>query len=167
MLYRFVTYLKFIFSATNQHGVHSPFIYSFVTQCLYRKKNINGSKSARVFYKCMDYFKAQNVYVSPSKMKTIQALYNEGLPEIPSDSPPFDLVYLENPKAYIDTFSNPAKVHNDTMVLLDAIHRTKETSDVWETVKQDPRVKVTVDMFFCGAVFFRKQQAKEHFKIRI
>ena len=36
-MHQFIAYIKFILSATNQHGVHSPFIYNFVTKCLYDK----------------------------------------------------------------------------------------------------------------------------------
>jgi len=33
----FFSVLKFIFSSTNQHGVHSPFVYQLVTKCIYQK----------------------------------------------------------------------------------------------------------------------------------
>ena len=37
-MYQLISYIKFLVSATNQHGVHSPFVYDFVTKCLYDKK---------------------------------------------------------------------------------------------------------------------------------
>ena len=36
-----------------------------------------------------------------------------------------------------------------------------------ELIKKHPKVTVTVDLFYFGIVFFRKEQAKEHFKIRV
>jgi tRNA G46 methylase TrmB len=41
-MYQIIAYIKFLFSATNQHGVHSPFIYNFVTKCLYNKEKYNA-----------------------------------------------------------------------------------------------------------------------------
>jgi hypothetical protein len=40
-------------------------------------------------------------------------------------------------------------------------------TEAWELIKQHPKVMVTVDTFFWGLVFFRKEQHKEHFKIRV
>ncbi len=39
--------------------------------------------------------------------------------------------------------------------------------EAWEQLKAHPMVRVTMDLFYCGVVFIRKEQAKEHFKIRI
>jgi hypothetical protein len=36
----------------------------------------------------------------------------------------------------------------------------------WEEIKKHPKVTVTVDLFFFGLVFFRKEQAKEGFILR-
>jgi len=35
MIYKIVSYLKFLRRSSNQHGVHSPFVYNLVTECLY------------------------------------------------------------------------------------------------------------------------------------
>ena len=35
MLYQSIQYIRFLFNATNQHGVHSPFVFNLVTQCFY------------------------------------------------------------------------------------------------------------------------------------
>lgn len=37
----------------------------------------------------------------------------------------------------------------------------------WTIIKDHPKVTVTVDTFNWGLVFFRKEQLKEHFKIRV
>jgi hypothetical protein len=37
----------------------------------------------------------------------------------------------------------------------------------WEEIKADPRVRVTIDLFFIGIVMFRKEQVKEHFRLRV
>ncbi len=40
-------------------------------------------------------------------------------------------------------------------------------TEAWEYIKNHKSVTVTVDGFHLGFVFFRKEQAKEHFKIRM
>ena len=42
MLFIAISYLKFLLKSTNQHGVHSPFVYNLVTKCFYKKKDSNA-----------------------------------------------------------------------------------------------------------------------------
>ncbi|WP_055445268.1 O-methyltransferase [Lacinutrix himadriensis] len=37
MLYQIKQYVKFLKKSTNQHGIHSPFVYQLVTLCFYNK----------------------------------------------------------------------------------------------------------------------------------
>jgi len=39
MNYIIKSYLNFLWSSKNQHGVHSPFVFDLVTKCFYDKKN--------------------------------------------------------------------------------------------------------------------------------
>ena len=41
MWYQIFAYFKFFFKSTNQHGIHSPFVYDLVTQCFYDKKRFH------------------------------------------------------------------------------------------------------------------------------
>ncbi len=45
MLYQIVQYIKFIFKSTNQHGVHSPFVYDLITKCFYDKTKYGAYKN--------------------------------------------------------------------------------------------------------------------------
>lgn len=38
MLHQIKSYLKFLWKSTNQHGVHSPFVFDLVTKCFYDGK---------------------------------------------------------------------------------------------------------------------------------
>src|SRR5690606_1899133 len=83
----------------------------------------------------------------------------------------YDLIFFdgnhqkEATLRYFESFLNT--VHNDTVFIFDDIHWSQSMTDAWEIIKQHPQVTVTIDTFFWGFVFFRKEQLKEHFVIRL
>ena len=58
------------------------------------------------------------------------------------------------------------KVHENTILIFDDIYWSTGMTEAWQSIKNHPQVTVTVDLFWIGLVFFKKGQAKEHFKIR-
>lgn len=58
-------------------------------------------------------------------------------------------------------------ITNDSVWIFDDIHWSTEMEEAWESIKNHPKVKVTIDTFQWGFVFFRKEQEKEHFIIRV
>jgi predicted O-methyltransferase YrrM len=60
-----------------------------------------------------------------------------------------------------------AKTNNDSILVFDDIHWSGEMEAVWETIKKDAAVTCSIDLFFIGIVFFRKEfKEKQHFIIR-
>ncbi|QNA46012.1 O-methyltransferase [Lacibacter sediminis] len=60
-----------------------------------------------------------------------------------------------------------AKTDHATVFVFDDIHWSKEMEEAWEMIKQHLSVTLTIDLFFIGLVFLRKEQKeKEHFIIR-
>ena len=58
-------------------------------------------------------------------------------------------------------------VTNDTVWIFDDIHWSADMEEAWESIKKHPKVTVTIDTFQWGLVFFRREQPKEHFVIRV
>ena len=59
-----------------------------------------------------------------------------------------------------------AKAHNETLFIFDDIHWSEGMEKAWDYIKSHEKVTVTIDLFFIGLVFFRKEQAKQDFVIR-
>jgi predicted O-methyltransferase YrrM len=57
--------------------------------------------------------------------------------------------------------------NNDSVFVFDDIHWSDEMEEAWEEIKKHPKVTVTIDLFFLGIVFFRKEQVKENFILRV
>lgn len=59
------------------------------------------------------------------------------------------------------------KTNNDSILVFDDIHWSNEMEVAWETIKNDTAVTCSIDLFFVGIVFFRKEfKEKQHFVIR-
>ena len=56
-------------------------------------------------------------------------------------------------------------ITNDSVWIFDDIHWSADMEEAWEIIKNHPKVKVTIDTFQWGIVFFRTEQEKEHFII--
>jgi len=60
-----------------------------------------------------------------------------------------------------------AKTNNNSILVFDDIHWSSEMEAAWETIKNNAAVTCSIDLFFIGIVFFRKEfKAKQHFVIR-
>jgi len=58
-------------------------------------------------------------------------------------------------------------ISNESVWILDDIHWSLEMEEAWKIIKNHPRVTVSIDTFQWGIVFFRIEQEKEHFVIRV
>ncbi len=58
-------------------------------------------------------------------------------------------------------------VTNETVWIFDDIHWSPDMNAAWEIIRNHPKVTVTIDTFQWGMVFFRSEQEKEHFTIRV
>ena len=56
---------------------------------------------------------------------------------------------------------------DESVFVLDDIHWSAEMEQAWEVIKVHPEVMLTVDLFYIGLVFFRKNQPKQHFSLRV
>ncbi|MDV7188405.1 class I SAM-dependent methyltransferase [Lutibacter sp. TH_r2] len=258
MWFKIKLYINYLINSTNQHGVHSPFVFNLVTKCLYQKtpkKKINpykriksilnknstvitiqdfgkGSKifksnnrkvsdiakvagislkKAKLLINLVTYFKplnileigtsvglasatmatlnpksrittlegcketskvAQNLFykLNLNNITIIEGEFKNTLHKTTSNSN-FDFIYIDGNHqkkttlAYFEQCLN--SIHNNSFIIFDDINWTEEMNEAWKIIKQHPKVTVTIDLYFWGIVFFRKEQVKQHFIIRI
>ncbi|MEJ7659907.1 MAG: class I SAM-dependent methyltransferase [Hymenobacter sp.] len=84
-------------------------------------------------------------------------------------SQPLDFVFFDGNHRYEPTLRYfeqcLAKAHADSVFVLDDIHWSAEMERAWAAIKAHPAATVTVDLFYVGLVFFRKQP-KQDFWLR-
>ena len=95
---------------------------------------------------------------------------DETLPAQLAQLPSPDFVFFDANHRYEPTvryFETCLKnSHNDTVFVFDDIHWSAEMEQAWAYIQKHPSVRVTVDLFWVGLVFFRHEQPKQDFVLR-
>ncbi|GAB3306964.1 class I SAM-dependent methyltransferase [Hymenobacter tenuis] len=83
---------------------------------------------------------------------------------------PVDFAFFDGNHRYEPTLRyfelmNQHRMEHSVFVL-DDIHWSAEMERAWEAIKQHPDVTLTIDLFYIGLVFFRRNQPKQHFSLR-
>lgn len=112
------------------------------------------------------YFRFTNLRIEGNS--GLQKLLESETPVIRSENAPIDLLYFENVEQVKpeDTFSK-FTLHNDSLIVIANINKSKDYFKAWEALIQYPGITVSIDLFCCGLLFIRKEQAKQHFYIRL
>jgi predicted O-methyltransferase YrrM len=97
--------------------------------------------------------------------------FDNTLPVFLQTQKKLDFVFIDGNHAEEPTLSYFEKIkpllHNDSIVVFDDIHWSKGMENAWQKIQNDFNVSETVDLFFIGIAFFRKEQlAKQQFIIR-
>ena len=57
-------------------------------------------------------------------------------------------------------------IHPDTVFIFDDIHWSAGMEEAWSLICKHPRVKVSIDIYEMGVVFFKEELSKEDFTLR-
>lgn len=259
MFHMVKAYIRFLWNSTNQHGVHSPFVFNLVTKCFYDKtkypeyktlkeyrklllENKNTieitdfgagsrvfksntrpiskiaqtagitSKRAELLFRIVKYFQPSTILeigtslglatsalslgnnigkiitlegcpntlsqcqsqlqkFNLNNVETVNSEFSSYLKTVSHHPSPINLIYFDgnhSKKATLDYFELLLPtITNETFWVFDDIHWSPDMEEAWEIIKNHPKVTVTIDTFQWGLVFFRYEQEKEHFTIRM
>ena len=106
-----------------------------------------------------------------SNIELIDGNFDEQLPALLNRLDTVDMVFMDGNHRKEPTLRYfqllLSKINKDSIVIIDDIRWSEEMEEAWEMIKSHPSVKVTVDLFFLGVVFFREDfKMKQHFTIR-
>ena len=83
----------------------------------------------------------------------------------------FDLIFFDGnhqKEATIEYFEQCLKTkRNETMYIFDDIHWNREMEEAWKYILNHKEVTISIDTYQWGIVFFRREQPKEHYIIRV
>ncbi|WP_340074204.1 hypothetical protein [Leptobacterium sp. I13] len=176
--------LLFLWKSTNRHGVHSPFVYEFITKCLYqklkkenlhaikkhcKKNNCANLKKITLLYQIVHHFEVRNIL----DLNSSDHLLTLSLKEVTISKKNKNLKNSLFDLIIVDYQTFPEKLeelyhymHNDTIILFDAPYTSPNTYNKWKQIVKKSTITVSVDLFYLGLLFIRTEQVKEHFIIR-
>jgi len=118
----------------------------------------------------VDLAKSNFKKIRAENIRVIEGEFQDGLDVLMKELDRFDFVYFDGNHRFGPTvhyFNLCAdKAHDNTIFLLDDIRWSREMEKAWQTIKGHDRVRVTVDLFQMGMVFFSKALSPQHFMVR-
>lgn len=97
--------------------------------------------------------------------------FDKVFPELLEQLPQLDLLFVDGNHRYeptINYFTMALEKKTDSSVFIfDDIHWSDGMEKAWEEIKAHPEVTLSLDLFYAGIIFFRKEQKeKEHFILK-
>ena len=93
------------------------------------------------------------------------------LPDIIAEQSTLDFVYVDGNHRKDATLNYfewcLTKISENSLLVFDDIYWSKGMEEAWIEIKNHPEVTLTIDLFWIGLVFFKKGQAKQHFKLKL
>ncbi len=260
LLNNITAFLNYYFRAKTAHGVHSPFVYKFITELLENKNEdyytfkeldtvrdsllenetvleitdfgagskvfkdnkrkvsdlvkygTSKAKFSELYFKLVNFTDSQfivelgtsiglnTLYLAKANSKStvytlegcpeiatfakklleqngvqncyvINDTFEKAFPKLLSEIPKLDFLYIDGNHNYQSTINyfklGLAKKHNHSVFVFDDIKWNAEMQKAWEEIKNHAEVTLSLDLFYAGIIFFRKEQKeKEHFVLK-
>jgi len=127
---------------------------------------MEGAKAvAAIAKKNFDELQLENISITKGNFdSTLKTVLQEKLPTV-------DFAFIDGNHRKEPTIQYFEKllphISEYSILIFDDVHWSKEMEAAWEYIKAHKAVTLTIDLFFIGIVFFRKEQkVKQHFTIR-
>lgn len=102
----------------------------------------------------------------PQKTEFILGPISQTLAKVLETTPTVDFALIDANHTYMGTmqsfYSLIQKINSRSILAIGDIHWTPEMEKAWEEIKLCPQVKLTLDFFECGIVFFDYPGEKTH-----
>lgn len=133
------SYMYYLSAARSEYFVHSPFVYTLMTECLRKKRRFFPENRDRLLERISGYLAAAEPDLN--------------ILRITPDEP------IKHSRTTTLTAEN-------TMLFIDLPHKGTQREAQWNDLCRNPDITLTIDLFRAGLVFPRREMRKEHFCLR-
>ena len=149
-------YFRYLWQSTNQHGVHSPYVYNFLTKGLYATKfkyqSVNP-KAYKIALATIAYFNFKKVYCEDQQLTKLLLLHYPDM-QLNNSSETYDCIFV----SISDPNKFASKMHNNSLLF----HLNK----IDNITKLTANFKLVLHFYCCQIVSNRKEQKKQLFVLR-
>lgn len=203
------------------HGIHSPFVFNFITKVIEEKTpyyayfdirqylegkdpnlNLSKTKTVHLIFKTVNYFKPNSVlelgsgigirslYITAISRKIrltaiepdennrsmAQKFYKDWRNSIElkerldfnsKDNVDCLMINLNEYKINFEEFCLIIKnmLHEHSFIIIDGIRTNKKNQLLWKELVADQNIKISLDLFYVGILFFDTKYHKQNFKL--
>jgi hypothetical protein len=146
-----MNYLLYLLKAKDQYNLHSPYLFSFYNELIASKINRNImvpslEKDEQIIYKIINSFQPQNIFISKDipteRIKNIATKATKKTPNHNWNSK-IDCAIINHEWNEIRNYIGP-----NSVIIQYRPHKNIKANKTLETLKSDPKIKVTIDMYY-------------------
>lgn len=153
------SYLKFWLKSSNQHGLHSPFVYNYLTKGLYEAKNQSDKKQLNWVLKSLNYFRSDKIFVC-DELKDCLVEHSEKFVETIKEA---DLIFLKSNS----NFNLEAVISDMNSKQLLFICNESYSDALQKKLQNNNEIIVLVDLYVGSLISKRTEQLKQNFFLRL
>ena len=109
-------------------------------------------------------------FIGLPQVNFILGNFKEKLPETLSKISSLDFVFIDGDhrgEALLDYFNQClAKANDNSIFVLDDIYWSPDMLEAWKKIIEHPRVRLSLDLYSIGVLFFDTKTSKEHFTLK-
>lgn len=167
-----MNYFRFLLKSTNQHGVHSPFVFNYLTKGIYqRKKYLNKrlGKTDLFLLKTLDYFQPSSICFLENTDAVKKLVRDSDFNKvIDKQQHLYDLVVADAKSVTPEKLESFLRFfHNDSIGIIDKRNKNFCSTSLDTLLENHADITLVLNFYWFSLICIRKEQLKENFFLRM
>lgn len=155
-------YFIFWIKSSNQHGLHSPFVYNYLTKGLYESKKKSSKKSINWLIQSISYFNPNKIHLYENKFSDVLVEFEHSFTKDISEA---NLIVIDKSRMTNNAILEIVSSMTSNQLLL--IHQDAYDVSFQKKLRNSEDITLVVDFYVGNLISKRKEQLKQNFFLRL